>query len=71
VGLVAFLGIEAAMSNRKKYGFASFGVGLVLAILFFILSGTDDNNSGAYIGAAITCVVAGVAGLIIALTASS
>lgn len=59
------------MSNRKKYGFSSFGVGLVLALLFFILSGNSEgSNSSAYLAAAIACVVAAVAGLVLALTSS-
>lgn len=57
------------MSNRKKYGFSSFGVGIALAVLFFILMGTSSGStSSSYLAAAIVCLVAGAAGLIIALT---
>ena len=56
--------------NRKTWGFTSFGVGLVLAVLFGILSAnSSDANSGAYLAAAITCAIAGVVGLLIGIFA--
>jgi hypothetical protein len=59
------------MSKRKQYGFGSFGVGVVLAILFGVLSANSSgSNSTAYLAAAIVCAVAGIAGLIIGLTAT-
>jgi phosphate/sulfate permease len=54
--------------NRKTWGFSSFGVGLVLAVLFGILSANSSGaNSTAYLWAAIACAVAGVVGLLIGL----
>lgn len=59
------------MSPAKKYGYSSAGVGAVLAILFFILYGsnTSGSNATAYLAAAIVCLVAGAVGLLIGLFA--
>lgn len=55
-----------ASPSQKQYGIYSFWTGLVLAVLFAILSVADDSNRPAYIGAMIVCIIAGLAGLIIA-----
>lgn len=39
-------------------------VGVLLAILFGVLAGNDENNRTAYIGAAVTCGVIAVVCLI-------
>jgi len=59
------------MSAAKKYGFSSAGVGVVLSVLFFILYGSDTSgsNATAYLAAAIVCLVAGAAGLLIGVFA--
>jgi hypothetical protein len=58
------------MSKQKTWGFGSFAAGVVLAVLFGILSA---NSSGAtatsYLAAAIVCAVAGVAGLLVGIFA--
>lgn len=60
--------IEAAM-NRKTWGFTSFGVGVVLAVFFGILSANSSGaNSTGYLVAAIACGLAALAGLIVGLT---
>jgi len=55
------------MSKVQKWGYGSFGVGLVLAILFFVLYAvTGDSDAGlksGYLAAATICVVAGANGL--------
>jgi hypothetical protein len=62
--------VEAAMSATKKYGYSSFAVGAVLAVLFGILSGaTSGTASTSYLAAAIVCAVAGVVGLLIGIFA--
>jgi hypothetical protein len=65
-----FRGIEAVMSKAKTWGFSSFGVGVVLAILFGVLSGNSSGStSSTYLAAAIVCAIAGVVGLLYALFA--
>lgn len=53
--------------TRKQYGFTQTAAGAALAILFAILAASTGN--GVYWGAMGVCIAAGVAGLIIALTA--
>lgn len=56
------------MANKSlTYWCGSFFVGLALAILFGILAGVDESNRPAYIGAAVTCAVAGIVGGIVCL----
>lgn len=58
------------MSKTKTWGFSSFGVGLVLAVLFGILSAnSSEANNTTYLAAAIFCAVAGVVGLLIGIFA--
>jgi hypothetical protein len=55
------------MSKVQKWGYGSFGVGLVLAVVFFVLYGvtstSDTGLKSAYLAAATICVVAGANGL--------
>ena len=60
-----------ASPSRKQYGMYSFFTGLVLAVLFLILTFADESNRAGYIPAMIACIVAAIAGLIIARTATT
>ena len=61
----------ASTPAQKQYGMYSFFAGLVLAIIFAVLAFADDSNRTAYIGAMILCIIAGLAGLMIARRAST
>lgn len=59
------------MSKRKQYGYGSFAAGVVLAVLFGILSSASSGaTSTTYLAAAIVCGIAGVAGLLIGIRAT-
>lgn len=58
------------MSKRQKWGYGSFGVGLVLAIAFFAASAASSGaglKSG-FLAAAMVCVVAGANGLAVGIS---
>jgi hypothetical protein len=59
------------MSKTKQYGYGSFVAGVVLAILFGVLSANSSgSNQTAYIAACVVCAVAGVVGLLVGIFAS-
>jgi hypothetical protein len=60
-----------ASPSRKQYGIYSFWAGLVLAVLFAVLTFADESNRAGYIPAMIVCIVAAIAGLIISRTATT
>ena len=58
------------MSKQKTWGFSSFGVGVVLAVLFGVLSANSSGGTAStYLAAAIVCAIAGVAGLLVGIFA--
>ena len=58
------------MSKRQKWGYGSFAVGLVLAVIFFILFGTSSGAGlkSAFLSAAMVCVVAAANGLAVGIS---
>jgi hypothetical protein len=61
------------MSNRekmKKWGYGSFGVGLVLSIVFFALFAAVSGElfKSAFLSAAMVCVIAGAYGLAVGIS---
>jgi hypothetical protein len=63
-------GIEAAMSKRQTWGYRSFGIGLVLSIVFFIVSAVSSGTGlkSAFLAAAMVCVVAAANGLAVGIS---
>jgi hypothetical protein len=58
------------MSTRQKWGYGTFAVGLVLAIVFFIAFGASSGSGmkSALLAAAMVCIVAGANGLAVGIS---
>jgi hypothetical protein len=58
------------MSTRQKWGYGSFAVGLVLAIVFFaaFAASSGEGLKSALLSAAMVCVVAGANGLAVGIS---
>jgi hypothetical protein len=58
------------MSNRQRWGYGSFGVGLVLAIAFFVASAASSGagTKSGFLAAAMVCVVAAFNGLAVGIS---
>jgi thiamine biosynthesis protein ThiC len=58
------------MSNRQRWGYGSFGVGVVLTVVFFALSAASSGGGlkSAFLAAAMLCAVAGANGLAVGIS---